>query len=770
MWYDKYVGDLEAAERKYAPNNRSDADASKTSVKDILAKLRQSAPEQKNAQPNAPINVADDDDVAIALLYRKNLERAVDFCGETVHDLDATLTRLNSMIEKHRKACLTTDEVNYKCTRLLNESKRLESMASKIREPLSHFTELVKLGPKLGLPLRSPGDDENNFLDNDELLEIEYSSTSILKPNMKEFEEVLLQIQSAIAYLYRHLHYQEASLYITSYQKLEKRALGLMTFEITRRIIDVASQTDGSGNTGPVSSLPNADGTKQLESLPIYSKWKMEGSSLAKSISDLKAAKNIRQTVISKNDDGAHHDHYDPLFECEKIYFQYREPIILPMISATLEKWMETNQVNDLVRNGASYLLRILHLEYELYRDFFFGDEHVESRYVGANESDKDHMFENMADNFGNVLYDSARPVILSQHDVDSLCDLIHILKTEIIEGQLEGNRYNVHAMENITLQLLQDVQERLVYRVEKFILEEIELFDPKAADLNYPGKLEASSESVKADKWATSSSLTWYPTLDMTLMCLSKLYRCVDTDIFDCIAQQALSACTKTLLNAGNRIRGEKTQIDASLFLIKHLLILREQINPFDLHFSVTEQQLDFSTTANAFVMFLQRVSAWFSLENNAVFQFFYDGIPSVISNEIDAKRDVEQELKHACESFILHATNIAVKPLLDLLREHASASSNNGQQAKIKLPFPKAKEALKTASTSAAEEFGVLRKKLSLYLANASTEVILLKPALGNIQTAISRFQQCEMINTTADGDRILQTYYEKLIVTYK
>ena len=102
---------------------------------------------------------------------------------------------------------------------------------------------------------------------------------------------------------------------------------------------------------------------------------------------------------------------------------------------------METNQVNDLVRNGASYLLRILHLEYELYRDFFFGGEDIENRYVDSNESDKDNMFESMADNFGNVLYDTARPVILSQHDVDLLCDLIHILKTEI---NLELSKINL--------------------------------------------------------------------------------------------------------------------------------------------------------------------------------------------------------------------------------------------------------------------------------------------------------------------------------------
>jgi len=365
-------------------------------------------------------------------------------------------------------------------------------------------------------------------------------------------------------------------------------------------------------------------------------------------------------------------------------------------------------------------------------------------------------------------------------------------LKSEIIEGQLKGRTHTFHAMEYITRKLLEDVQERLVYRVEKFILEEIELFAPTKADLNYPGKLEKFNEDHSSNSnnnnndnknMAHSSSL-WYPTLDLTLMCLSKLYRCVDDAVFDSIAQQALSACTMTLIAASNSIGNETSQVDASLFLIKHLLILREQINPFELHFSVTDQQLDFSTTANAFILFLQRVSTWFSLQNNAVFQFLYDGIPSIISNEIDAKKDVEQELKRACESFILHATNTAVKALLDLLREYAgttNAKQSNGNATadtitttasvsrKIKIPFSKAKAALKITSTSAAEEFNLLRKKLSLFLSNDSTENILIKPALANIKTTITRFQQCEIVyggdKSNADGERNIQTYLEKI-----
>lgn len=67
------------------------------------------------------------------------------------------------------------------------------------------------------------------------------------------------------------------------------------------------------------------------------------------------------------------------------------------------------------------------------------------------------------------------------------------------------------------------------------------------------------------------------------------------------------------------------QTRLDGELFLIKHLLILREEMGAFKVEFSITEIGLDFSRTKNAAYELLRKRSKMFSLgSNNSFLEFF--------------------------------------------------------------------------------------------------------------------------------------------------
>ncbi|MGH0167954.1 UNVERIFIED_CONTAM: hypothetical protein FKN15_061494 [Acipenser sinensis] len=166
--------------------------------------------------------------------------------------------------------------------------------------------------------------------------------------------------------------------------------------------------------------------------------------------------------------------------------------------------------------------------------------------------------------------------------------------------------------------QMLEDVQERLVYRTHMYIQSDIIGYNPAPGDLAYPDKLEmmeeqdsnclipSASEAPTTRSQATISPADlhgmWYPTVRRTLVCLSKLYRCIDRTVFQGLSQEALSACIQSSLKAADAIMKNKTQIDGQLFLIKHLLILREQIAPFHADFAIKEISLDLKKTREDF------------------------------------------------------------------------------------------------------------------------------------------------------------------------
>lgn len=312
---------------------------------------------------------------------------------------------------------------------------------------------------------------------------------------------------------------------------------------------------------------------------------------------------------------------------------------------------------------------------------------------------------------------------------METLSELTGILRSEMLGHHCANNPAQLEAFKRIISQLLQDVQERLVYRSYIYIRTDIMGYKPAPGDLAYPEKLEmmeSIAESLQQQQGAagnfghqrqnSSSSVVsasslevaqingakpihasskinvlftiiicdllckmfldspadlhgmWYPPVRRTLVCLSKLYRCLEKEIFQGLSQEALSACMTSISEAALQISQSKTKMDGQLFQIKHLLILREQIAPFHVDFAVREMSLDFSKLKTAAMSLLTKKGEILSISsNNAILEFLLDGTPEVKEYCRDSRKEVDKQLKAVCEEFISLSTRQIVMLIQD-------------------------------------------------------------------------------------------------------
>ncbi|KAK6309564.1 hypothetical protein J4Q44_G00194450 [Coregonus suidteri] len=334
-----------------------------------------------------------------------------------------------------------------------------------------------------------------------------------------------------------------------------------------------------------------------------------------------------------------------------------------------------------------------------------------------------------------------------------------------------------------------EDVQERLVYRTHIYIQTDIIGYNPAPGDLAYPEQLEMMekiAQSLKEEQiklMAQESSFSdvqleypegrrasridssrlqpsispadlhgmWYPTVRRTLVCLSKLYRCIDRAVFQGLSQEALSGCIHSLLKASDVILKNKTQVDGQLFLIKHLLIMREQIVPFHTDFAIKEISLDLKRTRDAAFKMMnpKSVPSFFRLNShNAILEFLLEGSPEIKEHYIDSKKDVDRHLKFSCEQFIQQQNQLSVGNLEEFLTKVSALKTTviQGGPTYGLSQQPWAQPAKINDIVMAT--YRVMKSKLpstlqsmSLYLANRDAEFILFKPVRNNIQQVFQR-----------------------------
>ena len=203
---------------------------------------------------------------------------------------------------------------------------------------------------------------------------------------------------------------------------------------------------------------------------------------------------------------------------------------------------------------------------------------------------------------------------------------------------------------------------------------------------------------------------------------------------------------CTNLLFAIGN--------LDSSLFLIKHLLILREQLIPFDVEFNVKETFLDFTRTkekAKELFSHKKRTKIFTLNHTNALLEFLLEGAPELKEKTLNSKKDVDLVLKSSCEELILHLTSTLTLPLtvlLDKFRNFKQLSDRNEVvlSSIVKQPFADPQTLHKEMENSLnlmKSKVPVLFESMHTYLIYTETVQILFRPVRMNIH---SHFQELQ------------------------
>lgn len=241
----------------------------------------------------------------------------------------------------------------------------------------------------------------------------------------------------------------------------------------------------------------------------------------------------------------------------------------------------------------------------------------------------------------------------------------------------------------------MSDAQERLGYCAEIRFRQDVQLFEPSNDHIAYPEILEASvsagmdistgvnddsthtggmdassgssdSLGMGAQKSIDDVSRTWYPPLKNTLALLSKLYGVVEMSVFEDFARRGVLLCVNSLRAGADKVKRKGSHLHGDLFLVRHLLILREQLIPFEIRLQTMERKLDWSGTRVAMNNMLHNTKSMVQFNmNNAFLQLAWDGIPGLQEQEIDAKRDLDNVLKQACSSLKQNAIKMLLGPM---------------------------------------------------------------------------------------------------------
>ena len=285
----------------------------------------------------------------------------------------------------------------------------------------------------------------------------------------------------------------------------------------------------------------------------LYARFRVGASELKEVAQEIK-----RRAVLPANaEPGAEAEYQSLMNELYTSYSVSRGKLVLPLVWKKMgEIAMAPSTSKDLVafaRSSMGYVRGICSDEYELWREWFEGDEGLYD----------------FLDAVCEPLYHRLRPKIIHENQLLKLCELCTLIQTRYMQEPDDDLAIvEPHELDFSILirSALEDAQTRLVFRTQAILRDEIENYKPKSEDLKLPLNRRKSSVSHPKKNGPVTSGRKgsvvveplkpkdpvivdnddefsngiygfdiesayqgWYPTLRKAIWLLSRIYRLVN-------------------------------------------------------------------------------------------------------------------------------------------------------------------------------------------------------------------------------------------------
>ncbi|KAI9437455.1 Sec34-like family-domain-containing protein [Lactarius indigo] len=620
--------------------------------------------------------------------FRQHLLRVsehLDMCDRLVSRIDQVDAEVAGMMDAWKSVEEGGKSLQDASQKLLDERDRLVELQGAIGTTLEYFLELEH-ATRL---LNHPG--ESLVLQTDFLYMVE-------------------RVDICIEFLKSHRNYKEAEIYLLRFQQCMTRAMTLikmyfvgslraLTQDVSRRLFE-----------------QDVSDTAQMHLL--YTRFTTVSGQVSPLLGELERRAR------------AHPDELGALLsECHAAYFSARKNLLVSRLTEQIRGLDPTRtELVELTRAGCSYLKQICTEEFDLYRTFF--------------SSGKERLYQYL-ETLCDYLYDDLRPRILHEPRLTVLCEVCTVLQALMVLDQSiddeidedgESDELGRLHIRQLLQMVLQDAQTRLFFKAQSVIQSEIRYYTPTAQDLAYPDKLVATQGTPTGyeirEKQSTSRLFegaglnqreTWFPTVSKTVWVLSQLHDFVQPAIFNDLAQEAVSLCRASLLNAADSL-GTKSAFDGQLFLVRHLLILRDIARNVDL----AQKDEPRAVGADAYNTLSSVLSRTSTLLPGALFT----SLPGVRAEQLsDAKRGIDQDLKRACETVI----STASEPLCAPLRAFTGRPASAAEAAVLDEAF----------RSACARDLRASLLRIRLYVPDVRTANVLVNHARGRVEDAYSAFR---------------------------